>query len=102
MPASLRSENHQLHLGTSDWDPIGITNHLHRNTQSVSESDMMPAYKSEIQANREANKEPKKWLDTQGAESYHHIEKYLSIYISLLDLTSVIAASVNVGLTDGR
>src|ERR1017187_7373503 len=30
-PASLRSENDQLHLGTSDWDPIGITNHLHRN-----------------------------------------------------------------------
>jgi len=32
-PASLRSENDQLHLGTSDWDPIGITKHLHRNTQ---------------------------------------------------------------------
>jgi hypothetical protein len=32
-PASLRSENDQLHLGTSDWDPIGITEHLHRNTQ---------------------------------------------------------------------
>jgi hypothetical protein len=32
-PASLRSENDQLHLGTSDWDPIGITNHLHRNKQ---------------------------------------------------------------------
>ena len=31
-PASLRSENDQLHLGTSDWDPIGITEHLHRNT----------------------------------------------------------------------
>src|SRR5208283_294116 len=31
--ASLRSENDQLHLGTSDWDPIGITEHLHRNTQ---------------------------------------------------------------------
>jgi len=30
-PASLRSENDQLHLGTSDWDPIGITNHLYRN-----------------------------------------------------------------------
>jgi len=33
-PASLRSENDQLHLGTSDWDPIGISNHLHRNKQS--------------------------------------------------------------------
>ena len=32
-PASLRSENDQLHLGTSDWDPIGISNHLHRNKQ---------------------------------------------------------------------
>ena len=31
MPASLRSENDQLHLGTSDRDHIGITNHLHRN-----------------------------------------------------------------------
>ncbi len=30
-PASLRSENDQLHLGTSDWDQIGITDHLHRN-----------------------------------------------------------------------
>ena len=30
-PASLRSENDQLHLGTSDRDHIGITNHLHRN-----------------------------------------------------------------------
>src|ERR1019366_10327209 len=34
-PASLRSENDQLHLGTSDSDPIGITNHLHRNKQGV-------------------------------------------------------------------
>ena len=33
-PASLRSENDQLHLGTSDRDHIGITNHLHRNTHS--------------------------------------------------------------------
>jgi hypothetical protein len=33
-PASLRSENDQLHLGTSDWDPIGITEHLHRNTHA--------------------------------------------------------------------
>jgi predicted negative regulator of RcsB-dependent stress response len=31
MPASLRSENDQLHLGTSDRDQIGINNHLHRN-----------------------------------------------------------------------
>jgi hypothetical protein len=46
--------------------------------------------------------EPKKRLDTQGAESYYHIEKYLSIYISLLDLTSVVAVSVNVGPTDDR
>jgi hypothetical protein len=30
-PASLRSENDQLHLGTSDWDLIGITEHLYRN-----------------------------------------------------------------------
>ena len=30
-PASLRSENDPLHLGTSDRDQIGITNHLHRN-----------------------------------------------------------------------
>jgi hypothetical protein len=35
-PASLRSENDQLHLGTSDWDPIGISNHLHRNKQKPS------------------------------------------------------------------
>jgi hypothetical protein len=34
-PASLRSENDQLHLGTSDWDPIGITNHLHRNKHEL-------------------------------------------------------------------
>jgi hypothetical protein len=34
-PASLRSENDQLHLGTSDWDQIGITNHLHRNKHSM-------------------------------------------------------------------
>jgi hypothetical protein len=32
-PASLRSENDQLHLGTSDRNHIGITNHLHRNKQ---------------------------------------------------------------------
>src|ERR1035437_5972073 len=36
-PASLRSENDQLHLGTSDRDHIGITDHLHRNTQFRSE-----------------------------------------------------------------
>ena len=45
-PASLRSENDQLHLGTSDWDPIGITNHLHRNKQVAGGSQipdlMMP------------------------------------------------------------
>jgi len=64
--------------------------------------DIMPVYEFEIQVNREANMEPKKRLDTQGAESYHHIEKYLSIYISLIDLTSVIAVSVNVGPTDDR
>jgi len=32
-PASLRSENDRLHFGTSDWDQIEITDHLHRNTQ---------------------------------------------------------------------
>jgi hypothetical protein len=37
-PASLRSENDQLHLGTSDWDPIGISNHLHRNKQHDKEN----------------------------------------------------------------
>src|ERR1019366_7241616 len=36
-PASLRSENDQLHLGTSDWDPIGITNHLHRNKHAATQ-----------------------------------------------------------------
>jgi hypothetical protein len=41
-PASLRSENDQLHLGTSDWDPIGITNHLHRNKQS--NQDCFPSW----------------------------------------------------------
>src|ERR1035437_845828 len=30
-PASLRSENDQLHLGTGDQNQIEITNHLHRN-----------------------------------------------------------------------
>ncbi len=35
-PASLRSENDQLHLGTSDRDHIGITNHLHRNKHFLS------------------------------------------------------------------
>src|ERR1039458_7075048 len=34
-PASLRSENDQLHLGTSDWHPIGITEHLHRNRHRI-------------------------------------------------------------------
>src|ERR1019366_2443213 len=34
-PASLRSENDQLHLGTSDRDHIGITNHLHRNKHTI-------------------------------------------------------------------
>jgi hypothetical protein len=37
MPASLRSENDQLHLGTSDRDQIGINNHLHRNKQGTCE-----------------------------------------------------------------
>ena len=32
-PASLRSENDQLHLGTGDRDQIGITKYLHRNKQ---------------------------------------------------------------------
>src|ERR1017187_4158437 len=41
-PASLRSENDQLHLGTSDWDPIGITNHLHRNKQHMSRALFVP------------------------------------------------------------
>ena len=31
---SAPSENDQLHPGTSDWDPIGTINHLHRNTQA--------------------------------------------------------------------
>ena len=35
MPASLRSENDRLHFGTSDWDQIGITDHLHRNKQML-------------------------------------------------------------------
>jgi hypothetical protein len=37
MPASLRSENDRLHFGTSDWDQIGITDHLHRNKQEAPE-----------------------------------------------------------------
>src|SRR5208283_1017223 len=43
-PASLRSENDQLHLGTSDWDPIGITNHLHRNTQHPAQAGVLRSF----------------------------------------------------------
>jgi hypothetical protein len=44
-PASLRSENDQLHLGTSDWDPIGTSNHLHRNKHRKRKERNGTAYK---------------------------------------------------------